>query len=83
MAERRTWRGVGSAAWALAALVLATAACDEDNPFRSVSDEVSTGTSPPSRRRYRDSERRPPSFRTVAQNRVHSDGAPPTSRSHT
>ena len=45
MAERRTRRGVGPAAWALAALVLATAACDEDNPFRSVSDEVSTGTS--------------------------------------
>ena len=29
----------------LAAILLATAACDEDNPFQSVSDEVSTGSS--------------------------------------
>jgi hypothetical protein len=37
----RAWRPVGL----LAALLLATPGCDEDNPFRNVPDEVSTGSS--------------------------------------
>lgn len=37
----RPWSRAGL----LAALLLGAAGCDEDNPFRNVSDEVSTGTS--------------------------------------
>lgn len=45
MAERRVPARSRRLAALLAALLLAAPGCDEDNPFRNVPDEVSTGTS--------------------------------------
>jgi hypothetical protein len=45
VADRWTPEGSRRLAVLLAALLLAAPGCDEDNPFRNISDEVSTGSS--------------------------------------